>query len=65
MKNFIIAGAALFVCLASFAQQKQEPGKLVKQEVVEGKKVCHYSDGSRITMKTAYEACSNVWRLID
>jgi hypothetical protein len=64
MKNIII-GSCVVVCFAVFAQLKTEPAKLVKQEIVEGKKVCHYSDGSKITMRNAMEACPNPWKLLD
>lgn len=65
MKSWAVFLSTLLVAVSANSQQKPAPAKLVKQEVVEGRKVCHYADGSSIIMKHTYEVCPPVWRLID
>jgi hypothetical protein len=46
MKKMIIVFASVLVFMPSYGQQKPELAKLIKQEVVDGKKICHYVDKS-------------------
>lgn len=65
MKRMAIVVGCVLLCMTSYGQQKIEPVRLLKQEVVNGKKICHYADGSKITMRNATEVCPNPWRLLD
>lgn len=65
MKLWTIVFFGLLATTTTYSQQRPTPAKLVKQEVVDGRKVCHYADGSSIIMKHAYEICPPTWRLID
>jgi hypothetical protein len=65
MKKIVIFFGCVLACMATFGQQKTEPVKLVKQEVIDGKKVCHYADGSKITTRNAIEICPDPWRLLN
>lgn len=60
---YIVIG--LVVSAASYGQQQAEPGKLIRQDTIDGKKVCVYSDGSKITLKSVNEICPKAWTLLN